>query len=158
MPPTFIIPTQDSTVRTISDFREINKRIVRKSYPNPKISTMLQELEGFPYVTALDLNMGYYTIRLGPAASEMSTIIFPWGKYSHKRLSMGFGGSDDIFQAQIMDLMVSLEFVQAYMDDLYIITRGILVKHLQKWRQCSPDCMLLESKSMLLSHRSVHMT
>jgi hypothetical protein len=37
---------------------------------------MLQELEGFTYATALDLNMGYYTIRLDSAASEMCTIIF----------------------------------------------------------------------------------
>ena len=45
---------------------------------------------------------------------------------------MGFGGSAAIFQAQIMDLMVSLEFVQAYMDDLLIITRRTLDKHLQR--------------------------
>ncbi len=31
-----------------------------------------------------------------------------------------------------MDLMASLKFVQAYMDNLLIITRGILDKHLQK--------------------------
>ncbi len=45
---------------------------------------------------------------------------------------MGFGGSADIFQAQIMDLMASLEYVRAYMDDLLIITRRTLDKHLQK--------------------------
>jgi hypothetical protein len=59
--------------------------------------------------------MGYYTIRLDPTASEMCTIIFPWRKYSHTRLPMGFGGSANIFQAQIMDLMASLKFVRAYM-------------------------------------------
>jgi hypothetical protein len=80
--------------------------------------------------------MGYYTIRLDPMASKMCTIIFPWGKYSYKQTPMGFGGSANIFQAQIVDLMASLKFVQAYMDDLLIITRGILDKHLQKWRQC----------------------
>ena len=82
--PTFIIPKKDSTLRTILDFRELNKRIVRKPYPIPKIkiSTTLQELEGFTYATALDLNMGYYTIRLDPTASKMCAIIFPWGKYS----------------------------------------------------------------------------
>ncbi len=122
--PTFIIPKKDSTVHTISDFRELNKRIVRKPYPIPKISTILQELEGFTYATALYLNMGYYTIRLDPTASEMCTIIFLWGKYSYKRLPMGFGGSAAIiFQAQIMDLMASYKFAQAYMDDLLIITR-----------------------------------
>jgi hypothetical protein len=84
---------------------------------------ILQELEVFPYATALGLNMGYYTIRLDPTTSEMCTIIFPWGKYSYKTLPMGFGGSADIFQAQIMDLMASLEFVRAYIDDLLIIAR-----------------------------------
>jgi hypothetical protein len=132
MLPTFIIPKKDSTVRTISDLRELNKRIVRKPYPISKISMILQELEGFTYATALDLNMSYYTIRLDTMASEMCTIIFPWGKYSYKRLPMGFGGSADIFHAQIMDLMASLEFVQAYMDDLLIITRRTPDKHLQK--------------------------
>jgi len=43
--PTFIIPKKDMTVRTISNFRELNKRIVRRPYPIPKISTTLQELE-----------------------------------------------------------------------------------------------------------------
>jgi hypothetical protein len=95
--PTFIIPKKDSTVRTISDFRELDKRIVRKPYPIPKISMILQELEGFTYARALDLNMGYYPIRLDSTASEMCTIIFPWGKYSYKRLPMGFGGSGNIF-------------------------------------------------------------
>ena len=114
-----------------------NKRIVRKPYPIPKISMILQELEGFTYATALDLNMGYYTIRLDPTASKMCTIIFPWGLYSYKRLvPMGFGGSGDIFQAQIMGLLASLEIVQVYMDNLLIITGVILDKHLQKWRQC----------------------
>jgi hypothetical protein len=78
--PKFIIPK-----KTITDIRELNKRIVRRPYPIPKISTTLQELEGFTYATALDLNMGYYTIRLDPRAVEMYTIIFPWGKYSYLR-------------------------------------------------------------------------
>ncbi len=45
---------------------------------------------------------------------------------------MGFGGSANIFQAKKMDLMASLEFVRAYMDDLLIITRQTLDKHLQE--------------------------
>ncbi len=45
---------------------------------------------------------------------------------------MGFGGSADIFQAQMMDLMASLEYVWAYIDDLLIITRGNLEDHLSK--------------------------
>eukprot|EP00804_Cyclotella_cryptica_P002117 CCRYP_006534-RA/>CCRYP_006534-RA protein AED:0.59 eAED:0.48 QI:0/0/0/1/0/0/2/0/122 len=60
-----------------------------KPFPLPKISTVLQELEGFTYATTLDLNMGYYTIRLDPDSSKICTLIFPWGKYSYLRLPMG---------------------------------------------------------------------
>ncbi len=77
--PTFIIPKKDSTLRVVSDFRELNKRVARKPFPIPKISTGLQELEGFTYATALDPNMGSYTIRLDPDASKICNIILPWG-------------------------------------------------------------------------------
>jgi hypothetical protein len=71
---------KNNTVRFLADFRELNKWLVRKPFPIPKISTVLHELEGFTYAKALDLNMGYYTIRLDPDASRYCTIIFSWGK------------------------------------------------------------------------------
>eukprot|EP00804_Cyclotella_cryptica_P016680 CCRYP_001999-RA/>CCRYP_001999-RA protein AED:0.06 eAED:0.06 QI:1397/-1/1/1/-1/1/1/255/979 len=133
--PTFIIPKKDNTVRVVSDFREVNKRIVRKPFPIPKISTVLQELEGFTYATALDLNMGYYTIRLDPDASKICTIIFPWGKYSYLWLPMGVACSPDIFQAKMSELMATLEFVRTYLDDLLCISKGNLEDHLTKLRR-----------------------
>ncbi len=81
--PSFIRPKTNKTVCFITNFWEVNKRLVRKPFPIQKISTMLQELEGFTYATALDLNMGYYTISLDPDASKICTIIFPWGTYSY---------------------------------------------------------------------------
>jgi hypothetical protein len=106
--PSFRIHKKDHMVHTISDFRELTKQIVRKLYRIPKISTTLQQLEGFTYSTTLGLKMGYYTIRLDPAVAKMCTIIFPWGKYSHQRLPMGFSGSADIFQAEMGNLMATL--------------------------------------------------
>jgi hypothetical protein len=92
----------------------------------------LQELEGFTYATALDLNMGYYTIRLDPMAPKMCTIIILWGKYSYSRLPTGLAGSADIFQAEMGSLMASLKYVRAYIDDLLDITKGRLGDHLAK--------------------------
>jgi hypothetical protein len=58
---------------------------------------VLQELEGVTFATALDLKMGYYTIRLDPDAPKICTIIFPWGKYSYKILPMGIAEFSDFF-------------------------------------------------------------
>jgi hypothetical protein len=129
--PSFIIPKKDKTVCFLSDFWEVNKRSVRKPFPIPKISTVLQEIEGFSYATTLDLNMGYFTVRLDPDASKICTIIFPWGIYSYKRLPMGIAGSLDIFHRKMLELMKSLEFVRAYLDGLLCISKLSLEDHLE---------------------------
>ena len=81
----------------------------------------LQQLEGFTYVSQLDLNMGYYTIRLDADSSKICTIILPWGKYSYQRLPMGVAGSPDIFQEKMSGLISTLQYVGMYMDEIFII-------------------------------------
>ena len=45
---------------------------------------------------------------------------------------MGIAGLPDIFQAKTSALMVAIEFVQAYLDDLLRITKANLKDHLDK--------------------------
>ena len=130
--PTFIIPKKDGTVRFISDFRELNRRIKRKPYPIPKIQDLLLKLEGFTYGTSLDLNMGYYHITLTPESKKLCTITLPWGKYEYQRLPMGLCNSPDIFQEKMSTLLSDLEYVRAYIDDLLIISNKTYEDHLDK--------------------------
>ncbi len=87
------------------------------------------------YATTLDLNMGYYTLRLNPTAAKMCTIIFPWGKYYYQRLPMGFARLADIFQAEIGNLMATLEYVRVYIDNLLFITKSSHDDHLDRLEQ-----------------------
>jgi hypothetical protein len=45
---------------------------------------------------------------------------------------MGIAGSPDIFQSKMLELIESLEYVQAYLDDLLCISRSSLEDHLKK--------------------------
>ena len=83
--PTFLIPRKDSTVLFISEFRELNKRILRQPYPIPKIQYLLLRLKGFCSGTILDLNLGYYHIELIDKSKELCTIINQWGKYEYQQ-------------------------------------------------------------------------
>ena len=131
--PTFIVPKTEGTVQLVTDFRQLNKALKRKPFPIPNIQDILQKIGGFTYATALDLNMGYYNILLDPNASSLCTLILPWGKYRYKRLPMGIKNSPDIFQQKITELMEGLEdFIQAYLDDILIITKGPYQDHLNK--------------------------
>jgi hypothetical protein len=45
---------------------------------------------------------------------------------------MVIAGSPDIFQSKMLELMDTLEYVQAYLDDLFCISRSSLGDHLKK--------------------------
>jgi len=96
------LPKKDGSLRFISDFRELNKRIKQKTFPITKMQDLLLKLECFQYGTSLDLNMGYYHIKLNPDAKKLCTIVLPcWGKYEYQRLPMRLCNSPDIFQEKM---------------------------------------------------------
>ena len=65
---------------------------------------MSLKLEIFQYATSLDLNMGYYHIRLSENASNLCKCFLQWGKYLYKRLPRGVANSSDIFQQKMNNL------------------------------------------------------
>jgi hypothetical protein len=52
-----------------------------------------------------------------PATGRNFSGILNLGKYSYLRLPMGVACAPDIFQAKMSELMSTLEFVRAYIDD-----------------------------------------
>ena len=60
----FLYPKKKHSTFYLWIHRDLNKRILRQTYPIPKIQDLLLRLEGFRYGTTLDLKMGYYHIEL----------------------------------------------------------------------------------------------
>ena len=98
----------------------------------PKIREPLLNLQGFQYATPLDLNMGYYHIRLIEQASNLCTIILPEGKYQYKRLPMGVSNSLEDFQQKMNKTFHGFEYIQAYINNLLIINKVDWGNHLEK--------------------------
>ena len=130
--PTFVQPKKTGDVRILTDFRKLNSCLVRKPFPLPKVSELLQKLCNFWYATAIDLSMGYYHIPLDEASQELCTTVLPWGKYRYKVLPMGIKNSVDIFQEIMSNMMGDLEYTSTYLDDILIVSDGSFEDHLQK--------------------------
>ena len=122
---------KNATVRFISDFHELNKCIKHKPFPIPKVQDLLLKLEGFQHAMSPNLNMGYYHIELTPFIKRLCTIVMPWGKYEYQCLPMGLCNSPDIFQEHMFELFSDLEFVQAYIDDLLVMSCSTFEEHLE---------------------------
>eukprot|EP00957_Ditylum_brightwellii_P003125 238138-Ditylum_brightwellii.AAC.1 len=66
-------------------------------------------MEGFTYATSLDLNMGYYHIKILPKSSALCTIVLPWGKYEYLKLPMGLCNCPDIFQEKMSKMFADIK-------------------------------------------------
>jgi dihydroorotate dehydrogenase len=77
---------------------------------------MIRSMKGFTFASALDLNMGYYHIKLDydADAQKLCTIVFTWhmGKYKYKRLPMGIKIAPDVFQNVMSKLVQDMEYVK----------------------------------------------
>ena len=94
----------------------------------------MQQLEGFQYTTALDINMGYYTIRLYPASQYMTTTVTKFGKFRYNCLPMGMCVSVDIFQAKVDELLGVIEGVKTYIYDILVLSKDSFEKHIYQLR------------------------
>ena len=69
----------------------------------------MQQLEGFQFLTALDINMGYYKIQLNAKFNDITTILTEFGKFQYNVLLKEMVMYGDIFQAKVKKLLSDVE-------------------------------------------------
>ena len=106
----------------MSDFRNLNKYLIRKQFPLPKIGEILAKRTGYKYFTKLDISMQYYTFELDDETSDLCTIATPFGLYRYKRLPMGVTPAPDIAQEIMDELFHHLEECDIYIDDVGVFS------------------------------------
>ena len=74
-------------------------------------------------MTAIDLNMGYSTIRLPPAIQDTTTIFTEFGKFRYNCLPMGICALGDIFQNKVDEPLGDIEGVKMYIDHIVVLSK-----------------------------------
>ena len=110
-------------MRFITDYHRLNQKLVRILYPSPRIGETMHQLKGFQYMTALYLNMGYYTIRILTASQDMTTLVTNFLKLNYNCLPMSICYSGNIFQSKVDKPLGDIEGVKTYMDDILVLTK-----------------------------------
>jgi hypothetical protein len=82
---------------------------------------MIRSMEGFTFASALDLNMGYYDIKLDDHvdAQKLCIIVFPWHMRKTQIQTLTHGYQDcldlDVFQNVMSKLVQDMEYVKTSM-------------------------------------------
>ena len=118
--------------RVVCDWRMLNKLTIKNRYPLPRIDETLDKLGGATVFSSLDLNSGYFQIRISEEDAHKTAFTTPLGHYEFKVLGQGLANSPATFQSVMNRVFAQHvnKFVVVYLDDIMIFSKDA-VSHLE---------------------------
>ena len=134
--PLHLVPKGSNDWRLVGDYRALNKRTERDTYPLPFLQNFSAELGGKKIFSKIDLKDAFYQIKINPTDVPKTTITTPFGAYSYRRMNFGLSGASQTFQRFINSVLWDLYVessdgslvrpvtVFAYVDDLLVASNN----------------------------------
>lgn len=121
--PPLMVAKPDGSIRYCIDYRELNKRTVKDSYPLPNIAECMDTLAGNVYFSTLDMLSGYYQILISEKDKHKTSFLTRYGLYQFKRLPMGCCNAPATFQRAMNLMLRGLTYISvlAYLDDILVL-------------------------------------
>lgn len=118
--PIVLVKKKNGENRLCVDYRALNKKTVKDSYPMPVIDDQLDRLNGKRYFTSLDLKSGYYQIPMSRESRHLTAFVTPDGHYEYTRMPFGLVNAPAVFQHMINKALGKdrYDLAMPYLDDL----------------------------------------
>ncbi|XP_040173678.1 uncharacterized protein LOC120906229 [Anopheles arabiensis] len=121
-----VVPKKDGSHRVCVDYREMNKRIVRDSYPMPNIEDQIDQLADARVYSVLDLKNSYFHVKVEKESRQYTSFVTTDGQYEFLRAPFGLCLSGNAFgrfiDAVLHELIID-GTVMAFVDDIIIPSR-----------------------------------
>ena len=164
--PPVLVHKRDSSWRYCIDFRAVNSRTEKDTYPLPLIEECLDSLVRKTWFFTLDMNSGYWQIVIVEEDKGKTAFITKFGLYQLVRMAFGLRVVPATFQRAMHMVLVGMiwDIVIVYMDDINVLGRTFdetlanLVKVLARFRKCGVKleprkCHLFRQEAVFLGRR-----
>jgi hypothetical protein len=123
--PVMFIAKPAGGYRVVCDWRALNNITVKNRYPLPRIDETLDRLVGAKIFTSLDLNSGYFQIRISEEDAHKTAFTTPHGQYEFKVLGQGLANSPATFQSVMNRIFAPhlFKFCVVYLDDIMVYSK-----------------------------------
>ena len=161
--PAFLVPKPDGTKRFVVDYSKLNALCAPCALPLPLMDGMLERLARCAYKSKMDLQHGFWQVKLTPQAKLLTAFILPnQAIYRFKVLPMGLSASPGVFQMytnrhirrfkqseEVRQLVAQGSVVEVLMDDFLFGSPSLKehLKLLELWFKYSKDNKLFFKKS-----------
>ena len=78
-----LVRKKDGTLRYCVDYRALNSKTVKDSFPLPSISQCLDQLCGNTYFSTLDMASGYWQFEIAEQDRHKTAFITKYGLFEH---------------------------------------------------------------------------
>ncbi|XP_046408448.1 uncharacterized protein K02A2.6-like [Ischnura elegans] len=119
--PIVCVQKRDGSLRIYEDYSgTVNPNCIRDVYPLPTIDKVLAKLAGGKYFSRFDLSLAFLQLTVDDETAKVLTLNTHKGLFEVRRLSQGLSAPPGIFQRTIESVLVGLEGVLGYLDDILI--------------------------------------
>jgi hypothetical protein len=120
--PVVLVRKKDQTWRYCLDYRKINDVTKKDSYPLPRIDDSLDQLSGARWFSTLDLQSGYWQVKMAPKDKEKTAFITSQGLFEFSVMPFGLACAPATFERLMERILKGLKWKTClvYLDDVII--------------------------------------
>ena len=127
-----LVPKKDGTLRFCIDFRRLNARTKKDSYPLPKCPDTVESLVGAHYFSTMDLKSGFWQVKVSEESHQYTAFtVGSMGVYKFLCMPYGLCNALATFQCLMQNCLgeLNLSFTMVYLDDVIVYSK-MLEDHL----------------------------
>lgn len=131
--PIVLVKKKDGSLRMCVDYRQLNSKTRKDSFPLPRIEESLDALSGARWFTTMDLASGYNQVPVAEKDRMKTAFCTPFGLYEWNRMAFGLCNAPSTFQ-RLMERMFGSQHFQSlllYLDDV-IVFSSTVIQHLER--------------------------
>ena len=134
--PVLFVKKPDDTWRMCVDYRQLNARTDKNSYPLPRIQECIDQLGRARFLSKIDLTSGYWQVRIKEEDVPKTAFNTRNGKYEFLVMPFGLTNAPATFQTLVNKVFRHFLniFLIVYLDDI-VIYSNTLEEHLEHLRQ-----------------------
>lgn len=87
--PIVLVQKRDGTIRMCVNYRQLNAKTRKDTYPLPQIEKSLDALTGARWFSTLDLASGYNQVEVAEVAKAKTAFCTPFGLFEFNRMPFG---------------------------------------------------------------------
>ena len=119
--PSFCMIKKDGSIRILTDYRLLNKKILRTSAPVPALQDLVALWRGCHFYTTLDFQKGFFQTPLSKRSRDYTATSLPGiAFFQYLKSPMGLSSSPGFFQSIIERLLLGIKQSKcvAFLDDI----------------------------------------